>query len=108
MVLRSSPWESRTSLTNKGHFASRGRGGRPARGIQLTIQPIFALHRTLSLRLASAPRQGLHVTDVEVGVVKDSARYLTLPYARHAMTQILQQHYVQLASQSLMCPRVHT
>ena len=28
MVLRSSPWESRTSLTNKGHFASRGRGGR--------------------------------------------------------------------------------
>ena len=22
MVLRSSPWESRTSLTNKGHFAS--------------------------------------------------------------------------------------
>ena len=27
MVLRSSPWESRTSLTNKGHFASRGRGG---------------------------------------------------------------------------------
>ena len=24
MVLRSSPWESRTSLTNKGHFLARG------------------------------------------------------------------------------------
>ena len=23
MVLRSSPWESRTSLTNKGHFARK-------------------------------------------------------------------------------------
>lgn len=85
-----------------------GAGGRLARGIQLTVQPILALHRTLSLRLASAPWQGLHVTDVGACVVKDSARYLTLPYARHAMTQILQQHYVQLASQSLMCPRVHT
>ena len=24
MVLRGSPWESRTSLTNDGHFAARG------------------------------------------------------------------------------------
>ena len=33
MVLRSSPWESRTSLTNKGHFASRG-GAFAARALQ--------------------------------------------------------------------------
>ena len=77
MVLRSSPWESRTSLTNKGHFASRGRGG-PAHGIQLTIQPVSALHRSLPPRLASAPWQGLHGADVEVGAVKEPACFLTL------------------------------
>ncbi len=39
MVLRSSPWESRTSLTNKGHFLSSraGPGRAPFSGRDVLI-----------------------------------------------------------------------
>ena len=62
MVLRSSPWESRTSLTNKGHFASRGRGG------LAILRRVLAL---LASQFEPSVRSALFV----------SARRLTMPLA---------------------------
>ena len=69
MVLRSSPWESRTSLTNKGHFASRGGAGRPPFCVGhavhvLQLEPSarsahFVFIPSFSLRLGSTLKEPL-------------------------------------------------